>query len=376
MSKESLKKIYSHIPGRIIFFSFVAMLASLFGQKVSTDAGESLLQDVSPEPKFDPDCRVTFRYEPDCDLSIIVPAYNVEDYIGNCLESIIRQLTSYDFEIIVINDGSTDGTLKIINSFAEKDNRIRVVNQNNKGLSGARNRGIDESRGYHIAFVDSDDALEPGHIQTLMDALISSKKDYVTSGFSRIDEKGRILERVTDNEYGTAWTRIYKREIWDGVRFPEKLWYEDTVLAYFVKPCYSEQTIHDTSYLYRVRSGSISHTMHGKKKVVDTYWVTKRMLADYRAASLPWTDEIYKTTLNQLGPLAYWRTKALPAEQRKLVFDCCCDLLQQTKEFCTFSFSGGSALKAVETSLKMRNYTLWTLAGAYGTMETMIGERL
>ncbi|TPF93365.1 hypothetical protein BG22_07310 [Bifidobacterium sp. UTBIF-78] len=334
------------------------------------------MRTVSPEPQPDHYGRAIYRYEPECDLSVIVPAYNVETYIGDCLESIRHQRTSYNFEIIVINDGSTDGSLKIIDSFAKKDTRIRVVNQSNQGFSGARNRGIDESRGYYIAFVDSDDALEPDHIQTLMDALIASKKDYVTSGYSRIDEKGRILERVPDNEYGTAWARIYKRKIWDGVRFPEQLWYEDTVLAYFVKPCYSEQTIRDTSYLYRVRSGSISHAMHGKKKAVDTYWITKRMLADYRTASLPWTERIYKTTLNQLGPLAYWRTKALPAEQRRLVFDCCCDLLRQTKEFSTFSFGGGRALKAVETALRTRNYTLWTLAGAYGTMETMIGERL
>lgn len=375
MSNDSLKRLYSHIPLRSVMFSAAAYLVSTVGRKDEAKGDESLLQAISPEPISDA-AGASYAYEPSCDLSVIVPAYNVENYVGECLESLMRQRTSYDFEIIVINDGSTDGTLEIIDSYAQKDDRIRVVNQSNRGFSGARNHGIDESSGRYIAFVDSDDALELNHIQTLMDALISSGKDYVTAGYSRIDEYGKMVERIPDNTYGTAWARIYKREIWDGVRFPENLWYEDTVLAYFVKPQYSEYVIHDTSYLYRVRSGSISHAMHGKKKVVDTYWITKKMLSDYRAASLPWSDEIYKTTLNQLGPLAYWRTKSLTTEQRRAVFKCCCDLLQNTREFTRCSFTGGSALRAVETALKTRNFTLWSLAGAYGTMETMIGEQL
>ncbi|MBW3081187.1 glycosyltransferase family 2 protein [Bifidobacterium saguinibicoloris] len=375
MSPDFVKNMYGHMPGRDGLFSFLAYAASVWGRKTSIEDMESRLRSISPEPHAEED-ETVYLHEPACDLSVIVPAYNVERYVSSCLESLIGQLSTYDIEFIVINDGSTDGTLSILQDYAQRDTRIRVINQDNRGLSGARNRGIDEARGRYIAFVDSDDELEANHIQTLMDALVSSHKDYVTSGYSRIDENGRLIERVLDNTYGTAWARIYKREIWDGLRFPEGLWYEDTIMAYFIKPRYTEYVIHDTSYLYRVRGGSISHAMHGKKKVVDAYWITKRMISDYRAWNLPWTDEIYKTTLNQLGSLTYWRTRSLPREQRMTIFSCCCALLRVTKEFQHCSAGTGKALKAIERSLRTGNYTLWALAGAYGTMETMIGEQL
>ena len=376
MSGDLLKNLYKHLPWRKGLFTIAASCATVCGRTVHVRDGESRLRSISPEPIATDTGQFTYSYETTCDVSVIVPAYNVELYIADCLDSLIHQQTSYDVEFIVINDGSTDETPSIIGTYAKRDSRIRVINQENRGLSGARNRGIKESRGRYIAFVDSDDELEPNHIQTLMDALVSSHTDYVTSGYSRIDEHGELIERVPDNTYGTAWARIYKREIWEGLRFPERLWYEDTVLAYFVKPRYDEHVIHDTSYRYRVRSGSISHAMHGKKKVVDTYWITKRMLTDYRASGMPWTDEIYQITLNQLGPLAYWRTRSLLQEQRLAVFTCCCDLWQSTMEFRTCSSGSGRVLGAVEKALSQRDYTLWRLVGAYGTLETMIGEQL
>ncbi len=99
-------------------------------------------------------------------VSIIVPAYNVQNYINECMESLIAQ-TLKEIEIIVINDGSVDGTGSIISSYAAKDNRIKIINQNNQGLSAARNKGLLYAQGEYILFVDSDDYLEKNCVEIL-----------------------------------------------------------------------------------------------------------------------------------------------------------------------------------------------------------------
>lgn len=94
-----------------------------------------------------------------CKVSIIIPIYNTEKYIKDCLDSVVNQ-TLDDIEIICINDGSTDNSLKLINDYAKRDKRIKVINQENKGQGTARNIGIKESKGEYIGFVDFDDYID------------------------------------------------------------------------------------------------------------------------------------------------------------------------------------------------------------------------
>ena len=99
-------------------------------------------------------------------ITIIIPVYNVEQYLERCLESVIRQ--SYkNLEIIIVNDGSTDSSLKITDEFKERDHRITVINQSNAGLSAARNTGIAASNGKYLSFVDSDDYIHRQFIELL-----------------------------------------------------------------------------------------------------------------------------------------------------------------------------------------------------------------
>lgn len=93
------------------------------------------------------------------EISVVVPVYNVETYLEECLNSIINQTFS-DIEIICINDGSTDSSLDILNDYSKKDDRIKIINQENKGLGATRNKGIDLAKGKYIFFIDSDDYIE------------------------------------------------------------------------------------------------------------------------------------------------------------------------------------------------------------------------
>lgn len=114
-------------------------------------------------------------------ISIIMPVYNAEKYLKRSIESIINQ-TYKDIEIILVNDGSTDGSLNICADYQKKDNRIKVINQKNSGVSAARNRGIDEATGNYIMFIDSDDYIEENMIEDMAGKITDNDIDLVISG--------------------------------------------------------------------------------------------------------------------------------------------------------------------------------------------------
>ena len=111
-------------------------------------------------------------------ISVIVPVYNVEEYLEQCLDSIQCQ-TYTDIEVILVNDGSTDRSKEICERYCKKDSRFKLVNQENKGLSGARNRGMSESKGEFISFVDSDDVIKEDMLEQLMKQMTSEDIDIV-----------------------------------------------------------------------------------------------------------------------------------------------------------------------------------------------------
>lgn len=119
-------------------------------------------------------------------VSVIVPVYNVESYLGECLESILSQSFS-NFEVICVDDGSTDGSLCVLQKFARRDKRVRIASQQNMGLPGARNHGLSLARGSYICFVDSDDALAPQALTRLIDLAQSHNSDIVIFGFDAAD---------------------------------------------------------------------------------------------------------------------------------------------------------------------------------------------
>ena len=120
----------------------------------------------------------------DCDVEIIVPCYNVEKYVEECISSIISQKTKYSFFVTIINDGSTDNTGKLLEKY-EGQNGIKVINQQNKGFSGARNTGISQAHGRYLLFVDSDDVLLPNAVENLMFLAEKTNADVVDSGHIR-----------------------------------------------------------------------------------------------------------------------------------------------------------------------------------------------
>lgn len=130
------------------------------------------------------------------EVSIIIPVYNTEQYLRDCLSSVLAQ-TFADFEAIVVNDGSTDGSAAIIRDFAKRDNRFTIVEQQNKGLSEARNAGLKVARGQWITFVDSDDMVAPDFLQVLTDAAKEAQADIACCGKSSSGTEPKLIPPAT-----------------------------------------------------------------------------------------------------------------------------------------------------------------------------------
>ena len=209
-------------------------------------------------------------------ISVIVPVYNVEEYLEECLESIKRQ-TYIDIEVILVNDGSTDGSKEICERYCEKDSRFKLVNQENKGLSGARNRGMLESKGEFISFVDSDDVLKEDMLEQLMKQMTSEDIDIVECWYTNEkqelelstpknvktifqgDSKEALVSLCKDNIVRlNAVAKLFRRQVIVNFPFLEGLFYEDVYGGIgILKHIRKMVKINYIGYYYRVRQGSI-----------------------------------------------------------------------------------------------------------------------
>jgi glycosyltransferase involved in cell wall biosynthesis len=223
-------------------------------------------------------------------LSVIVPVYNVKNYLSRCLESIINQ-TLEKIEIICINDGSTDGSEKILEDYSGKDKRIKVVHQKNNGLSSARNAGIKYATGKYISFVDSDDYLNK-ECYSLCIPLFKMGID-VVSFSAKVVVEGDYVKQNSDDYYYqvhhtnvvsvtplvlkdenvSAWNKIYRMDIIkkNNLQFPVGFFYEDAEFYWkymsFVRKAYFLPV---PLYNYVRRRGSImSITFSGTDKAID-----------------------------------------------------------------------------------------------------------
>lgn len=143
-------------------------------------------------------------------VTIIVPIYNLEGVIGRCIESILRQ-TYYDIEVLLINDGSIDDSVKICQQFVNRDKRLKLISHDNKGVSYSRNKGIEHSTGKYIMFVDGDDEILPDMIEQYIYAIKSADADIVVGGMNWVEESGKRTEKKANGGIFNAkdfWTYV------------------------------------------------------------------------------------------------------------------------------------------------------------------------
>lgn len=238
-------------------------------------------------------------------VSVIVPVHNVKPYLEEAIESIIYQ--SYkDLEIILIDDGSTDGSGEICDEFEKQDNRIKVIHQRNRGLSAARNVGLDICSGEYIIFLDSDDAFCKDYVEKMLESLQLSRADIVECDFAILENKHRMNEKKLDKKQkfaklkqkraglystkealnmhyegkiaSTVWNKIYKKNIWSNLRFCEGQNFEDIdIILPILEKAEKICIIDDCLVMRRRRKGSIMQTVslkniRDKSKARQHYW--------------------------------------------------------------------------------------------------------
>ena len=216
-------------------------------------------------------------------ISVIVPVYKVEKYLGRCVESVLAQ-TYQNIEILLVDDGSPDNCPQMCDDYALKYDKIRVIHQENKGLSGARNTGIDQAKGEYLAFVDSDDKWSPYFLDSLYKALKENDADISQCRWEYMH--GDDIKEAYDPEakcdcftgremlsnlyiqtgayFVVAWNKLYKKELFENIRYPEGRIHEDEATTYklfdLAKKCVF---VDNALYGYFVGSGGTSITRNG-----------------------------------------------------------------------------------------------------------------
>jgi CDP-glycerol glycerophosphotransferase len=252
-------------------------------------------------------------------VSVVVPMYNVERYLDACLGSIARQ-TFTDLDVLMVDDGSTDGTAEIARGYADADERFTLIRQPNGGLGNARNTGSDAATGEYLAFVDSDDVLAPDAYERLAGTLDRTGSDFATGNVWRIVEghakqayfvshvftRTRLRTHVSRHREllldRTAWNKLWRRSFWDahGYRFPEGVYNEDIPVTI---PAHVDATavdvIAEPVYYWRARDegGSITQKRAEMKALLDRLAAVEAVVAHLRAHGTPELERWYETSL-------------------------------------------------------------------------------
>ncbi len=273
-------------------------------------------------------------------ISVIIPVYNVKPYLRMCADSVFAQ-TFRNLEIIFVDDGSTDGSGEICDELAAEDSRVRVIHQENGGLSAARNTGIDTSRGAFLYFLDSDDAISPVTIAHLWTACIRTRADVAVGDFMRFTEievpqerkkfasqafgTEEALRRMLMNEgFGhQAWGKLFRRSLWETLRFPKGLLYEDYAVIYDVMLGAEKVTaVTDAMYFYRMQEGSIMHSRIGERNLtlLDTSERVTGMLSEqYPSLRGPAVRLQVVTYMRFLSDMLETDYRLFPDVQRRII---------------------------------------------------------
>ena len=269
-------------------------------------------------------------------ISVIVPVYNIAAYLDECVSSLAAQ-THRDLEIMLIDDGSTDGSGELCDAWARRDERVKAIHKVNGGAASARNAGLDQCTGDFVCFVDSDDVVEPEYVAHLMQALAESGADAAVCGFDFWSQDGfkpqpaQSVQGVCSGEdymfrflhdwsCSLLWNKIYSREVIGDLRMAEGHRIDDEYFTYQV--CMNCRRVAVTDrclYHYRMRASSAVQDVTARKEqlmldrvgyVIQRYAHIARRMPDLE-------DAYFSDALDTMT--RYWRhSKDMPQAQRQI----------------------------------------------------------
>ena len=330
---------------------------------------KKILEENHPNPNTT--CIKKHSIDPIYDLQIIVPAYNVEKYIEDCIESALKIEMEYSYIVTVVNDGSTDNTIKLLKKY-ENNPKIRIIDQKNKGFSGARNAALKNIIGRYIFFLDSDDYINPVVIRKMLKKAIEENLELVQAGICYVNEdkkpfrirtgKNTYTENAIGILHGLPCGKVIKSEIFANLCFPEKYWFEDSIFGMIILPIVKRAAIiPSVVYYYRMNSKSISHTSTGKTKAIDSYYVIMKVFDEGKFFGAWENIDYFEQVLRHI-PITYKRTAPLGEEVQKAIFVLWCDFYEKHFEERSSKIKETKYLKK---ALQERNFGCYAAACKY-----------
>ena len=270
----------------------------------------------------------------DTQLSIIIPVYNVDSYINECLESIKNQ-TFKEWECILVDDGSTDFSGSICDSYSKNDNRFKVIHQENKGVSAARNAGLNVAEAPLLSFIDPDDFLSNDFYMHLISSMKKEDAQYAAAYYCIVNECGKeagynfnnslryewnskhhpVFKNKTeiinglDNPLLTAgcWGCVFDKEIWGNEKFPERINFAEdlSIIPYIVTKANKAVYVCEAVYYYRVHGKSLCHTQLNEEKIKNSFKASEMMYQN--CAVFDNISNLYFSKLHCLSDIMmYW----------------------------------------------------------------------
>lgn len=299
---------------------------------ISEEASLEIVQNRWPQPDRP---KQTPRMEyalSDVDLSVIVPVYNMEKYVEQAIHSVLDQTGPYRVELILVNDGSKDGSAKILDAYADRPDVI-VVHKPNGGLANARNEGLKYASGRYLMFLDSDDYLGNNCISRLLDKAYQENCDIVQMQYVLFSDQVQTpsgyqwpfsaaeayLEKCRIP--GHACMKIFRSSLFAGLFFPEGYWYEDTIVRMILfERCGKLGTIKDVGYFYRMNASGITYSKNKSYRCLEAYWIMPAVMQLREELGMPMTEGIYIQLMEHLSVLLHHRTKSVDEQTREALF--------------------------------------------------------
>lgn len=349
---------------------------------MTAEEAHKIINEVYPKPESNPEY-INPEIDESLDLSIVIPVYNYADILEDNINSILNQKTDYKFEAIFVDDGSTDGAQEILRKYENHPN-VKLIFQQNGGIGAARNTGISQANGKYLMFVDCDDIVHDDIVETLMSKAYADNLNMVVAAHNLVKERNGEVYEIVPNIYtrknligykngdeimnlpGLPWAKVYKRELWDNVRFFPGYWYEDTIIQFLIfTQVKSYAYIPAVVYEYKWYEKNFSHTQgDGKRiKAIDTYWIVDVIINHYDELGLPKDKVFYTLLLRHFSTYFYPSVSGLDSKILQALFVVIKEEAKKykPKEKVKLPYM----IRQVEKSFDNNDIELWKLASLY-----------
>lgn len=339
---------------------------------------KGLLNSLYPKKDFTSYAR-SRDFKNEIDLSIIIPLYNSESFVNKCVDSILLNKTKYVYEIILVDDGSTDKTYEIINDYQSKyQDKIKALHKDNGGASSARNYGLDVARGKYISFLDSDDYIGSNYIERLIEIGYKYNVDIVKCGTENIDFKNNKVISRDIKEYemingkmknkilsypSYVWGGIYKSKLLNNIKFPEGNWYEDMIWRFLIyRQATSFININEIHHYRNMHEGQITKKINKDReyRCLDHLYLIEALVKDNDSFNLDNDIYLYLNVLLECSKIMVNRIDNLEDNVKEQVFIRVYKLVKSVYKNEYEEYLNGY-YKIVSNIILNKRYDLWLL---------------